>query len=470
MKNKGLLEKQEKLMHSVPISERSGAEIEFVEMPEYYLKQLELKDEIKKIAKKINFYPPESRELLEKWVDSISMDWPISRRRFYATPIPLWNAEKSGKKYHEIPREGKYYQPWKEKVPTNAEVWCEGKKQGLISEKKFSDMEWKGEERVFDTWIDSSISELFILKYGENKEFFKKAYPVSLRPQGKEIVRTWLYYTLLRGYLETGKAPFNDVWIHQHILDEKGMKMSKSKGNIISPQELLKDFGAEAIRLWSAIEGDLSKGDLKCSKERIRAEVKTINKIINVSKFIMQFEKPIKFENNKLTDTDALFIDYANELAEFCDKSYEKYDFYNPSLKLRNFLWEVLASHYLEIVKSRAYNEEGKFTKGEEASARHTLHYLLEKFMILIYPIIPQVTTTIMKEKGRDLLSEEYPKEEKTGNKENAKVIEKIMEFNKMVWKKKQEKSISLREAISGIEIPKELEKYSKDLRAAHKI
>ena len=222
LKKEKLLVKQTQITHSTPISERSGAEIEFIEMPEFYLKQLEFKEELRKIANKINFYPAESKKILDTWIDSVSIDWPISRRRFYATPIPLWHS----KDLVAVPNPGKYYQPWKESPPKDAEVFKNGEMIGKI--KDFPKETWKGEERIFDTWMDSSISELFMLKYKENPEFFKKAFPATLRPQGKEIVRTWLYYTLLRGYLETKKPCFEDVWIHQHILDEKGRRRCQS--------------------------------------------------------------------------------------------------------------------------------------------------------------------------------------------------------------------------------------------------
>jgi len=307
------MEKQEKLMHSVPISERSKAEIEFVSMPEFYLKQKEFVSEIKKISKKINFYPKRSKKILDDWLNKISIDWPISRRRFYATSIPLWHSNDKGKKLVAVPKPGEYYEPWKEKVPSDAEVMENGKIVGKV--KDFKEVKWIGEERVLDTWMDSSISELVLLKYKSDKAFFKKHFPATLRPQGKEIVRTWLYYTLLRGYLETGKACFEDVWINQHILDSKGYKMSKSRGNGIDPQKLLKSYGAEAIRLWAATEGDLSKGDLKCSEERIRGELKTLNKLLNVSKFVFLFNKPNKKPN--LTKLDKLFVDYIEDLCAF---------------------------------------------------------------------------------------------------------------------------------------------------------
>jgi len=462
LKSKGLLVKQEKITHRTPVSERSGAEIEFIEMPELYLKQLEFKKEIRKIADKINFYPKKSKKILNDWLNSISIDWPISRRRFYATEIPLWYSDKQG--MVALPISGRYYKPWKENVPRDADVLKNGEIIGKV--KDFSNVKWRGEERVFDTWMDSSISELFILKYKSNDQFFKKAYPVNLRPQGKEIVRTWLYYTLLRGYLETGKPCFKDTWIHQHILDEKGRKMSKSLGNVLDPHDLLKEFGAEALRFWAAIEGDLSRGDILASKNRIGAELKTLTKILNVSKFVMLFDKPNK--KPKLMDLDRLFIEYLDDLTLRTDKSYEKYDFNNPAQELRFFLWDIFASHYIELVKARAYNQNKVFSKEESDSAKYTLHFLLERFLYLVYPIIPQVTSVIAKEKKIDLLKSEWPRAKK--GKLKLVLVDKIMEFNKKVWKSKKDKGISLRNQIAGVPIPQELKNFEKDLTATHKL
>ena len=458
LKNDGLLIKQEQISHRTPISERSGAEIEFIEMPEFYLKQLEFKKDIEKIAKKIDFYPTESKKILDDWIEKISIDWPISRRRFYATPIPLWQSN-DGKT--ALPPAGKYYVPWKESPPKDSEVFKDNKIVGKV--KDYPKEVWKGEDRVFDTWMDSSISELVILKYKVDNDFFKKAYPASLRPQGKEIIRTWLYYPILRGNLETGKPAFKDVWINQHIVDEKGKKMSKSLGNVVNPQDLLKEFGGEAIRIWASTEGNLAKQDLKCSKDKIRAETKTINKLLNLTKFIFQFPRPKKV---KLTSLDQLFIDYLEDLTSFADENYEQYNFYNPALKLRQFLWDVFASHYLEIVKNRAYNQENKFSNNEQESAQYALYYLLERMLILLHPIIPQITSVILND--LDVKEIQFPTAEK--GKSDLSLIDKIMAFNSEVWKLKREKNISLRDSISGIKIPKELSSFESDLKACHNL
>lgn len=459
LKEKKLIKHQESINHRTPISERSKAEIEFIEMPEFYLKQLEFKKDMKAISKKVNFYPKESRKILDNWINSVSIDWPISRRRFYATPIPLWHSND----LTALPQAGEYYIPWKQSPPKDCEVYKNGKKVGTL--KDFKDNKWKGEERVFDTWMDSSISELTILKYKSNDVFFKKAYPASLRPQGKEIVRTWLYYTLLRGFLETGKPCFEDVWVHQHLTDEKGRKMAKSLGNTIDPKDVVKEFGAEAMRIWASTEGDLSKQDLKVSKDKIKAEVKTINKIINVSRFVFQFPNVKK---PKILKLDQLFIDYIEDLTKITDESYNEYDFFHPATELRKFIWETFASHYIELTKNRAYNQDKLFSKEESDSAKYTLHFLLKRFLTLIYPIIPQITSIIAKEEEIDLLKAEFPKV-KLG-KSDLKLINKIKEFNSKVWKAKKDSNIALRDPIENISIPKDLKDFESDLKACHKI
>ncbi|MGV8141549.1 MAG: class I tRNA ligase family protein, partial [Candidatus Woesearchaeota archaeon] len=232
----GLLVKQTKIKHRTPICERSKDPIEFIGMKEFYLKQLEFRNDMLKIAEKPNFYAPESRKILIDWINSVSIDWPISRRRYYATEIPLWYCQDCG--YVYVPPKGKYYQPWKDKCPLTECPQC-------------GSSGFRGEERVFDTWFDSSISPLYILKYSRDLEFFKHNPVCSLRPQGKEITRTWLYYTLLKDYLLTGKCIFDDVWINYHIVDENGKKMSKSAGNGIDPKDILDKFGAEPFRLWA---------------------------------------------------------------------------------------------------------------------------------------------------------------------------------------------------------------------------
>ncbi|MEK6952579.1 MAG: valine--tRNA ligase [Nanoarchaeota archaeon] len=452
LKEKNLIVKQEKVTHRTPICERSNDPIEFISMKEFYVKQLEYKKIIKKLADKINFYSPQSKQILLDWIDSISIDWPISRRRFYATEIPLWYCKNCN--YIVIPPKGRYYQPWKEDPPIKKCPKCKHNK-------------FYGEMRVFDTWFDSSISPLYILKYERDKKFFEKNSPCTLRPQGKEITRTWLYYTLLKCYLLIKKPIFKDVWINYHIVDEKGYKMSKSKGNSIDPKEVLNRFGAEPFRLWAAIEGNLEKTDFRCSFERIEGASKTITKLLNVARFVSLFEKPKK--PKQLVETDKWITYELNNIIKLANERYESYDFHNPAANIKHFLWETFASHYIELVKTRAYNQNNKFSKAEQDSAIFTLYSCLETILKLLAPIIPLITYHIYKDLNeKDIHFEQFPNQEKILKPEFS--TEELMNLNSEIWKNKKDKGLSLKENIKRLTIPKTFKSIEKDIIETHHI
>ncbi len=461
LKERNLLVTLKKIMHRTPICERSKDEIEFIEMSEFYLKQLEIKEDMKKIADQINFYSPKSRQLLADWINSINIDWPISRRRYYATEIPLWYCSSCG--YVFVPEPGNYYQPWRESPPLKKCPSC-------------GSAHFRGEERVFDTWFDSANSPLYILQFHKDEEFFKNNFPCSLRPQGKEIVRTWLYYTLLKSHLLLKKPAFRDVWIHYHIVDESGRKMSKSVGNIIDPHEIIEKFGAEPFRLWCALEGNLEKDDLRCSFERINSVTKTLTKLWNVAAFVAQFDlEIIKVKeldpgllDITLTDMDKWIIYEINSIIKFSRECCEKYDFHNPAIRIRNFLWETFASHYIELVKNRAYNQNNKFDDYEQKSAIFTLHYCLSNTLKLLAPVVPFVTEVLYKEIYKADVHNEFPKhmilEEpriKTGD---------IMELDNKIWKTKKDNGLSLKSEIKELTVPEKFSCIEKDIAATHNV
>ncbi len=452
LKNKNLLVKQVTINHRTPICERSKDEIEFISMPEYYVRQTDALDKLKDYAHQLEFYDSKSRQILLDWISSVTIDWPISRRRFYATEVPLWHCEKC--KEIIVPPKGKYYQPWKEKPPVSK---CPKCKSGKL----------KGDERVFDTWFDSSNTPLYILKWNRDKEFFKKASPCYLRPQGKEIVRTWLFYTILKNQLLNNSCIFRDVWVNYHILDEKGEKMSKSKGNIIDPKNVLDKHGAESFRLWAASEGNLEKTDFIFSYERIEGASKTLTKLWNVSRFISMFD--FVKEKPELLPLDKWILHELNHIVQLARERYDRYDFHNPTIKLKNFIWESLASHYLEIVKCRAYNGEGKFSEPEQKSALYTLHRVLQRMLRLLSPVIPMFTFKVYQEiYGEDVHLMKFPEigDEYKVDFESAD----LMELNSLIWKTKKDNGKSLKDPLNKLTIPEKFKSIELDLKAAHNV
>lgn len=444
LKGINALKSQKEIEHKYPICDRSKTPVEFIALKEYYVKQLDFVDEIKKMADKMEFFSKESKQLLLDWFGAIGIDWPVSRTRYYMTEIPIWSCKKCDYKY--VNDTGKYVRPWIEPCPLKKCPKCDSN-------------EWVGEERVFDTWFDSSISNMFILGYMDDDSFFKKNYPCSLRPQGKDIVRTWLYYTMLRNYQLEKKPAFRHAWIHMHVVDDKGYKMSKSKGNGIDPMDLVKEFGSENVRIWSVLEGDITKGDIRCSFEKIRGASKFNSKLWNIARFISGFEK--KNKPSKINASDEWIMHELSKAIKDCDKYFDEYDFNSAIKIIRDFMWNTYASNYLEMVKKRAY-------EGDE-SALWCLYESFEKLLLLLAPIIPIITEKLyskLYDKNNSIHLQSFPK---AGNDELSKLTDKIIEFNSNIWAQKKADNKSLKDSIK-IAIPKELEIFKIDLINMHNI
>ncbi len=448
LEKKGLLTNKRKVMHQIPISERSKAEVEFISMKEFYLKQMDVRDKIMEIAKELKFFSENSRQILIDWINSVNMDWPLSRRRYYGTEIPLWHCKTCD--YVYLPKPGKYYRPWKEKCELEECPKCKGK-------------EFQGEIRIFDTWFDSGSTPQYVLGYYKDPEFYKKNSPCTLRPQGKEIIRTWLYYTLLKTYLLTGEKAFQDVWINHHILDGKGIKMSKSLGNIIDPQEVLAKYGSEPFRLWTTLEGNITNTDMMCSFDRIEGATKTVIKLWNVARFISSFKK---IETAELTEIDKSIIAELDTLIINSEKSFNEYDFHSPTKEIKHFIWEDFASHYLEIAKKRIYS----LTIGDKSkeAAVYTLYTILEKLLVLLHPITPVITEEIYsKLYNKEIHLQEYPK---TTNIKSEVQFSEIIKINAEIWKYKQEKTIKNIETLEEYTIPENLKTVKEDIALLHNI
>ena len=448
LEQKGFLDKVEDIVHRTPVSERSKIPIEIIPMEEYYLKQLDLVEKMKKIGNEIEFHPSMHKQILMNWLDSINIDWPISRRRYYGTEIPIWYCKNCSEPH--VPEPGKYYRPWMEDSPVKQ---C----------KKCSSTDFVGEERTFDTWMDSSISPLFVSKYSKDDDFFKKTYPATIRPQAKDIVRTWLYYTLLRCEQLTGKKPWSEAWIMGYGLDEKGMKMSKSKGNAIDPLPVIQKVGADTFRFWSASE--INHGyDFRCNEQKIESTKKFLSKLWNVSRFLSSF--PV-IDSGTPTATDKWILSELDKLVDECKKGYKEYNFFVPAIALREFTWNIFAAHYIEMVKARAYGIG--FSEEEKNSAIYTLHKTLSTILKLLAPITPFITDYLW----QTLYSKESIHKEMQVEKEShddmTKFTQEITEFNSKVWNEKKAKDLSLKDSIS-IPIPESLSQFEKDLKSMHNL
>ena len=444
----GLVEKTEDIVHRTPVSERSKTPIEIIPMDEYYLKQKGAVEKMKGLGQEIVFHPKMHKQILMNWLESISIDWPISRRRFYGTEIPIWYCRDCSEPH--VPEPGRYYRPWTERCPLRRCPRC-------------GSGEFVGEERTFDTWMDSSVSPLFVARYGRDEEFFGRTYPAAIRPQSKDIVRTWLYYTLLRCEQLTGKKPWQEAWIMGYGLDERGTKMSKSRGNAIDPLPVIGRLGADTFRFWGASE--VNHGyDFRCSEQKIEAAKKFLSKLWNVSRFLSSFPA---VDDAEPTATDRWILSELDCLVAECRRGYADYNFFVPAIAVREFTWNVFAAHYIEMVKARAYGIG--FPDKERDGARFTLHRVLSTVLRLLAPITPFITEYLWKK----LYSEESIHRQRlpeVGRSEDLSgVTREVSGFNSRVWNEKKSQGLSLKDPIR-MDVPEGLAAFERDLRSMHNL
>ena len=221
------------------------------------------------------------------------------------------------------------------------------------------------------------------------KSFSKKHTPPAIRPQAKDIVRTWLYYTLLRCEGLTGKKPWSEAWIMGYGLDEKGMKMSKSKGNALDPLPVIERLGADTFRFWSASE--VNQGyDFRCSEQKMDSTKKFLSKLWNVSRFLSSFPV-IESDISTPTETDKWILSELDKLIIECHKGYEKYNFFIPAIAIREFTWNLFAANYIEMVKARAYGIGFSEERKKCCNTLHCTRYC-QPFLKLLAPITPFIT------------------------------------------------------------------------------
>ena len=445
----GLLDGVERITHRTPVSERSKVPVEIIPMDEYYLKQTDRIPRMRRLAGEIKFHPPMHRQILLNWLDSVSIDWPISRRRYYGTEIPIWYCRGCGRPH--VPEPGRYYVPWRDPCPAAECAGCGGD-------------DFEGEQRTFDTWMDSSASPLFVSRYSRDEDFHQIAYPAGIRPQAKDIVRTWLHYTLLKCDLLTGEKPWGEAWIMGYGLDERGLKMSKSKGNAIDPLPVIERLGADTFRLWSASE--VNHGyDFRCNEQKITTMRKFLSKVWNIARFISRLPAA---GDAPPTPTDSWILDELDRTVRECADGYGSYNFFVPATAVREFTKNVFAAQYIEMVKARAYGDG--FTAEERDSAVRTLHAVFSTILRLLAPITPFITDYLWRALYSDSsIHREGHAAPARPAREVQPVTRRLTEFNSMVWNEKKSRGLSLKDPIL-VEIPDDLSAYGKDLRSMHNI
>jgi valyl-tRNA synthetase len=437
----GLLEKIESHTHNIIIhSERSSCRqtIEYLPVYQWFIEVQKFTDDIIKAANKMEWYPEKHKQRLLDWAEGLDWNWVISRQRVFGTPIPFWYCEECGT---IIP-------PKKEDLPIDPVSMNPPVKE--CSECKSSKI--KGESDVCDCWVDSSITPLAIGKWLDDEIFFKQTYTDAKthRPQGYEIIRTWLFYTIFRCLKITGKGPFDEVMINGMVAGPDGRHMSKSYGNIVSPDEITPDFAMDAIRQWAALGslGDdypleftwinrhnkqpVSKN--KINQERKQLSEEKFNKkykrkfeqLVGASRFITKIWNAFRFLNMNLDKFDIpeinlssddlnpiesyFFSEFNKSLTEI-DKNLSKYNWHDAYTVLRPFFWNEICDNYIEAIKYRFYSDDPQI-KGDALKNALNLFYKILKIFAIFMPFLSEEIYSILFKKYRDSASihlEKFP-------------------------------------------------------------
>jgi valyl-tRNA synthetase len=371
LKSQGLLEKQEPTPQNVGSCWRCHTPIEFLQMPQWFLKTLDAKEDILRIADEVNWHPEFMKIRLQDWVNSLNRDWVISRQRYFATPIPIWECNSCGD-IVLAREEDCYVDPTVDEPPVPDCPECGAPLEGCPD--------------VFDTWMDSSISPLYVTFWERDPELHAKLWPASLRPQSHDIIRTWAFYTILRSHYLAGSKPWNDIMVDGFILGPDGRPMHASDGNVIDPIELLEQYGTDAWRYYSATVS-LGEDSAIRVKDVVHGQ-RFCSKLWNIHRFLSKsIRKPEAVPAEELRASDRWLLTQYSQLVKGVTKDYGEFHFDRAMRKLEQFVWHVFADHYIEMVKHRM--------SADDRALAYTLHEVGLGTLKMLAVVMPHISDEI---------------------------------------------------------------------------
>jgi valyl-tRNA synthetase len=362
---------------TVSVHDRCDTPIEYLETKQWFIKVLDQKERFLEAGRQIKWHPPHMHARYEDWVKNLEWDWCISRQRYYGVPFPVWYCAKCDKvqlaDISQLPVDPNTTKPTK---PCSC-----------------GNTDFTPETSVMDTWGTSSLTPQVASRWLDEPTLFKKVFPMTLRPQSHEIIRTWAFYTIVKALYHENKLPWSDVAISGQGLSPEGHKISKSRGNASDPNIMFDKYSADAVRYWAA-SSKLGE-DTMINEEKIGSGHKLVNKLWNVTSFSYQFlegyQPPQKAP--ALLPVDKWVLSQLNRLIPEVTKDYEEYNHASAKNRIEAFFWDVLTDNYMEMVKTRLYDyPDGS---AERDSARYALYNVLAIVIQLLAPIMPYITEEI---------------------------------------------------------------------------
>ncbi|MHC1626236.1 MAG: valine--tRNA ligase [Methanoculleaceae archaeon] len=364
MEEMGLIHRQEEIEQRVGLCWRCKTPIEILSERQWFVRIH--RDDILRAAREIEWIPAHMRARLENWTEQLEWDWCISRQRLFATPIPVWFCKNCGEVI--LPEEDELPVDPIATAPSSPCPRCGG-------------TSFEGESDVLDTWMDSSISVLHVT--GWDGSSIPELFPAQLRPQGHDIIRTWAFYTILRSLSLTGMRPWDEILINGMVLGEDGFKMSKSRNNIISPEEVIEKYGSDALRQWAAL-GAATGSDIVFNWKDIIAASRFQTKLWNIVRFVLTHLDGSSGSVPVTELADRWLLHRLTEMLRDLTAAMENYHFDRALRSIREFAWGTLADDYIELVKGRLYSGSP-----ERESACSALKTTIDLLCRVLAPFIP---------------------------------------------------------------------------------
>ena len=370
-----LLGEPQPVTRAVKFYEKGERSVEIITSRQWFIRTIPHQERLIERGRELAWHPPYMRARFEDWVNGLNGDWCVSRQRFFGVPFPVWYPiDAAGNVIFDAPIPADT-----EQLPVDPSTDVP---PGYAAEQRGLPGGFAGDPDVMDTWATSSLTPQIAGRSGEDPDLFAKVFPMDVRPQAHDIIRTWLFSTVLRSELDEHVLPWSDAAISGWVLDPDRKKMSKSKGNVVTPIHLLEEHGADAVRYWAA--SGRPGADTAFDPQQMKVGRRLAVKILNASKFALSDLPPAGESLTHPLDR-ALVARLASVAAE-ASRSFEDYDYARALQRTEEFFWWY-CDYYLELVKGRRYAPDPLVA----ASVSRALTLSMSAFQRLFAPFLPFV-------------------------------------------------------------------------------